>query len=140
MNIDRHLIGQSSPPQTFLIQREDVIRFMEATDDPALQQFPLLYAPPTFPVTFALYFSGLNLDSSGMQLLHREQTFSYIRRLRIGEEVTCIMQIEDIRERTIRGDSMTFILQKTTGLDSEQKPVFTIHATLVVRQNQLESL
>ena len=134
MNLDRHLIRQSSPPQTFLIRQEDVARFMEATGDPALQQqFPLIYAPPTFPVTFALYFPGLNLDSSGMQLLHREQTFSYTRRLRIGEEVTCTMQIEDIRERTMRGDSMTFILQKTTGFDSEQKLVFTIHTTLVVR-------
>lgn len=139
MNIDPHLIGQSAPPQTFLIQQEAVVRFMEATGDPALsalQQSPLLYAPATFPVTFALYFPGLNLDSAGMQLLHREQTFSYTRRLRIGEAVTCTMQIEDIRERTIRGDRMTFILQKTTGIDSEQQPVFTMHTTLVVRQNQ----
>jgi len=138
MNIDRHLIGKSSSPQTFLIQREDVVRFMDATGDPALpalQQSPLLYASPTFPVTFALYFPGLNLDGSGMQLLHREQTFNYTRRLRIDEAVTCTMQIEDIRERVIRGDSMTFIIQTTTGIDSEQQPVFTIHTTLVVRQN-----
>ena len=135
MSIDRHLIGKSSSPQTFFVYQQDVLRFMEATEDLALQQqTPILFAPPTFPITFVLLMPGLVLDGANIQLLHREQEFAYTRRLRIGEQVTCVMQIEDIRERTIRGDQLTFIVQKTTGVDSTQQLIFTIHSTLVVRQ------
>jgi hypothetical protein len=135
MSIDHQLIGKSTPAQTFTVRGEDVLRFMEAADDPALQQqTPVLYAPPTFPVTFSLQIPGLDLDGSHMQLLHREQEFTYTRRLRIGEQVTCTLTVEDIRERTMRGDHMTFVVLKTMGVDSEQQPVFTAHSTLVVRQ------
>lgn len=136
MNIDPQLIGKSTLPQTFPVREEDVLHFMEAADDPALhQQTPVLYAPPTFPVTFNLHIPGLDLDDSHMQLLHREQTFTYTRRLRIGEQITCTMTVEDIRERTLRRDHMTFVVLKTTGVDSAQQPVFTVHSTLVVRHN-----
>jgi hypothetical protein len=135
LNIDHHLIGKSSLPQTFVVRQEDVLRFMEATEDPVLQeQTPILSAPPTFPITFAMHMPGLELDEANIQLLHREQEFTYTRSLRVGEQVTCVMQIEDIRERTMRGDHMTFIVQKTMGVDSTQQPIFTIHSTLVVRQ------
>ena len=135
VSIDRHLIGKSSSPQTFVVYQEDVLRFMEATEDPELRhQRPILSAPPTFPITFVLHMPGLELDGTNIQLLHREQEFTYTRRLRIGEQVTCVMQIEDIRERTMRGEHMIFIVQKTTGVDSTQQLVFTIHSTLVVRQ------
>ena len=36
MPIDSSLIGASSQPQTFEVTREAVLRFMEATEDPAL--------------------------------------------------------------------------------------------------------
>jgi hypothetical protein len=77
VSIDRHLIGKSSPPQTFVVYREDILRFMEATEDPALrQQRPILSAPPTFPITFVLHMPGLELDGVNIQLLHREQEFT----------------------------------------------------------------
>ena len=135
MSIDPQLMNKSTPPQIFTVRKQDVLRFMEATNDPALhQQTPMLYAPATFPITFNLQIPGLDLDGSRMQLLHREQEFTYMRRLRIDEQVTCVMTVQDIRERRMRGDHMTFVVLKTTGVDSEQQTVFTIHSTLVVRQ------
>jgi hypothetical protein len=135
MIIDRSQIGKSSSPQTFTVRIEAVRLFMEATGDPALQQnTPLHYAPPTFPTIFSMQVPGLELDGSKIQLLHREQEFTYARRLRIGEEVICVTRVVDVRERTMRGDSMTFVVLETTGVASEQQPVFTIHSTLVVRQ------
>ncbi len=135
MQIDGSLVGKSSPPQTFEVTLEAVQRFMEATEDPALQsKEPLQYAPPTFPTTFRMRAPELELDGSKMQLLHGEQQYTYTRQLRVGEQVTCIVRIADIRERHGKTGSMTFIVLETTGTDSEQQPIFTARSTAVVRQ------
>ena len=135
MQIDGSLVGKSSPPQTFEVTLEAVQRFMEATEDPALQsKEPLQYAPPTFPTTFRMRAPELELDGSKMQLLHGEQQYTYTRQLRIGEQVTCVVRIADIRERHGKTGSMTFIVLETTGNDSEQQPIFTARSTAVVRQ------
>lgn len=134
MHIDSSLIGKKSPPQTFEVTLDAVKRFMEAIEDPALQnEAPLLYAPPTFPTTFRMRVPGLQLDSTRMQLLHGEQQYTYTRQLRIGEQVTCVARIADIRERTGKNGTMTFIITETTGTDSQQQPVFTAHSITIVR-------
>jgi MaoC dehydratase-like protein len=135
MHIDSNLIGKSSPPQTFEVALEAVQRFMEATGDPALQsKEPLQYAPPTFPTTFRMRVPELELDSSKMQLLHGEQQYTYARQLRIGEQVTCVTHVADVRERQGKAGSMTFIVLETTGTDSQQQPVYTARSTVIVRQ------
>ena len=136
MPIDASLIGKSSAPRTFEVTEEAVRRFMEATGDPALQSdAPLLYAPPTFPTTFrGMRVPGLELDGSKMQLLHGEQQFRYARRLRIGEQVTCTVRVLDVRERAGRSGPMTFIISETTGVDSQQQPIFIALSTGIVRQ------
>ncbi len=134
MPIDSSLIGKSSPPQTFEVTSEAVRRFMEATGDPALQsEEPVQYAPPTFPTTFRVRAPGLELDSSKMQLLHGEQQYHYTRQLRIGEKVTCVVRVADVRERSSKAGSTTFIITETTGTDSEQQPLFTARSTIIVR-------
>jgi hypothetical protein len=134
MPFDHSLIGKSSAPQTFLVSREAVERFMEATEDPALQSGkPLEYAPPTFPTTFRIAIPGLDLDSSKMQLLHGEQVYDYTRPLGVDEEVTCVVRITDIRERHGRTGPMTFIVREMIGTDSHGQQIFTAHSTSVVR-------
>ena len=134
MPIDQSLVGKSSAPQTFEVTGEAVKRFMEATEDPALQSGePLQYAPPTFPTTFRMRIPGLELDGNKMQLLHGEQEYTYNRRLRIGELVTCVIRIHEIREREGRTGHMTFIATETTGTDSNQQPIFTARSLSIVR-------
>jgi hydroxyacyl-ACP dehydratase HTD2-like protein with hotdog domain len=134
MSVDSSFIGKSSPPHIFQVTRENVLRFMEATGDPALQSnTPVEYAPPTFPTTFRIRISELGLDASTMQLLHGEQSYDYSRRLRIGDEITCVARISDIRQRMGRSGPMTIIVTETTGIDSAQQHVFTAHSTAVVR-------
>ena len=134
MPIDSSLIGQSSPPQTFEVTPEAVRRFMEATEDPMLQgNEPLQYAPTTFPTTFRVRVPGLELDGSKMQILHGEQQYTYTRQLRVGEQVTCIVRVADVRERSSKGGAMTFVVLETSGTDSQQQPVFTARSTLIVR-------
>src|SRR5712692_11541384 len=130
MPIDSGFIGQSSSPQTFEVTPEAVRRFMEATEDPALQgNESLQYAPPTFPTTFRVPVPGLELDGSKMQLLHGEQQYTYTRQLRVGEQVTCVVRIADVRERSGRTGPMTIIVTETTGVDSQQQTIFTARST-----------
>jgi N-terminal half of MaoC dehydratase len=134
MPIDQSLIGKSSEPQTFLVSREAVERFMEATEDPALQSGkPVEYAPPTFSTTFRIAIPGLELDATKMQLLHGEQVYDYTRPLRIGEEVTCVARITDVSERDGRSGPMIFIVRELVGTDSKQKHIFTARSTSIVR-------
>ncbi|MBO0779011.1 MAG: MaoC family dehydratase N-terminal domain-containing protein [Ktedonobacteraceae bacterium] len=133
--IDESFVGKSSAPQTFQITREAVQRFMEATEDPALSgEQPLEYAPPTFPTTFRVRVPALELDGSKMQLIHGEQDYSYTRRLRIGENVTCVARVEEVRQRVGRSGPMTILVTELTGTDSTEQPVFTARSTLIVRQ------
>jgi N-terminal half of MaoC dehydratase len=135
MHFDHTLIGKSSPPQTFEVTLEAVKRFMEATGDPALQsKEPLQYVPPTFPTTFRIRVPNLELDPTKMQLLHGEQQYTYSRQLCIGEQVTCVARIIDMRERHGKNGSMTFIITEITGTDSQQQPIYTARSTLIVRQ------
>jgi len=135
MHFDQSLVGKSSLPQTFEVTLEAVKRFMEATGDPALQsEEPLQYAPPTFPTTFRIRVPELELDPTKMQLLHGEQQYNYTRQLRIGEKVTCVAHIVDVRERHGKAGTMTFIITETTATDSRQQPVYTARSTLIVRQ------
>lgn len=134
MPLDHSLIGQSSPPHIFEVTREAVQRFMEATEDPALQEGkPLEYAPPTFPTTFRMRIPGLELDATRMQLLHGEQEYRYARRLRIGEKVTCVVRVVDMRERSGRSGHMTFLVSETTGTDSEGKTVYTARSVSIIK-------
>lgn len=135
MPIDSSLIGASSQPQTFEVTREAVVRFMEATEDPALQSgVPLEYAPPTFPTTFRLRVPGLELDGSKMQLIHGEQQYTYTRKLRIGEKITCVALVADVRQRTGKSGPMTIVISEMTGTDEQQQRVFTGRSTLIVRE------
>ncbi len=134
MPLDSSLIGQTSSPQTFEVTREAAQRFMEAAEDPALQDgTPVEYAPPTFPTTFRTRIPGLELDSTKMQLLHGEQEYRYIRRLRIGETVTCVTRVVDIRERSGRSGHMTFLVSEMTGTDSDEQTVFTARSVAIIR-------
>lgn len=135
MPIDKHLIGASSEPQMFEVTQEAVERFIAAIEDTSAQdELPVQYAPPTFPTTFRMRVPGLEIDPSKMQVLHGEQEYNYMRRLRVGEKVICIVRITNIHERSGRNGHMTFVLTETTGVDSEQQPIFTARSTMIVRE------
>ena len=135
MHYDHNLIGKSSSPQTYEVTFEAVKRFMEATEDPALQsKEPLQFAPPTFPTTFRIRVPELQLDPTTMQQLHGEQQYTYTRQLRIGEQVICVAHIADVRERHGKIGTMAFIITDITGTDSQQQLIYSARSTLIVRQ------
>ncbi len=135
MPIDSSLVGASSQPQTYEVTREAVLRFMEATEDPALQSgTDIEYAPPTFPTTFRVRVPGLELDGSKMQLIHGEQQYTYTRKLRVGEKIACVARVADIRERAGKSGPMTIVISEINGTDEQQQQVFSGRSTLIVRE------
>lgn len=135
MPFDSSLVGVSSQPQTFEVTHEAVVRFMQATEDPALRDGGTVeYAPPTFPTTFRLRVPGLELDGSKMQLIHGEQQYTYTRKLRVGEKISCVARVADIRERSGKSGPMTILTTEISGTDEQQQPVFTGRSTLIVRE------
>lgn len=140
MMFDQSLIGKSSEPQTFEITPEAVAQFIEATGDPAqdgARRDPS-YVPLTFPTTFRIGNPGLGLDGSKMQLIHGEQEYQYARPLNVGEKLTCVSRILDIREKSGRSGAMTFITSEIEGRDSQGELAFTGRSTLIVRPKKTE--
>lgn len=129
---DQSLIGATSEPQTFEITPAAVAQFIEATGDPRPTDDPL-YVPLTFPTTIRMGVPGLKLDGSKMQLIHGEQEYQYARQLRVGETLTCVARILDIREKSGRSGSMTFVTSAIEGRDSQGELAFTGRSTLIVR-------
>jgi len=134
MSLDHSLIGKSTESQVFEVTEEAVRRFMEATGDPALRDGASIeYAPLTFPTTFRIRVPGVQLDNTTMQVIHGEQQYHYTRRLKVGEKVTCVARITDMREREGKSGPMTFLTTETYGTDSEGRPVFTAHSLGIIR-------
>lgn len=136
MMFDQSLIGRTSEPHTVEITPAAVARFIEATGDP--QRDDPDYVPLTFPTTIRIPAPGLGLDGSKMQLIHGEQEYQYTRRLRIGEKLSCISRIADIREKSGRSGTMTFVVSEIEGRDDQGDPVFTGRSTLIVRPMKTE--
>ena len=138
---DQSLIGSVSGPQTFEITPEAVAQFIEATGDPAAEnaQRDPLYVPLTFPATFRVANPAMGLDGSKMQLIHGEQEYQYSRPLRVGEKLDCLSRVVDIREKSGRSGSMTFVTSEVEGRDSHGELVFTGRSVLIVRLKKTEA-
>jgi acyl dehydratase len=137
---DQSLIGQTSEPKTFEITAAAVAQFIEATGDPILANPARdpLYVPLTFPTTIRVGVPGLKLDGSKMQLVHGEQEYQYARPLRVGETLTCIARVLDIREKSGRSGSMTIISSAIEGRDSQGELAFTARSSTIVRPMKTE--
>lgn len=140
MMFDTSLIGAQSDPQTFEITPEAVAQFIEATGDPAqnVQRDPS-YVPLTFPTTFRIGAPGLGLDGSKMQLIHGEQAYQYARQLHVGEKLTCVARVVDIREKSGRSGAMTFVTSEIEGRDEQGELAFTGRSILIVRPKKSEA-
>ncbi len=137
---DHSLIGTTSEPQIFEITPEAVARFIEATGDFAANNEPRdpAYVPLTFPTTFRIANPGLGLDGSKMQLIHGEQEYQYTRPLCVGEKLTCISRVADIREKSGQSGAMTFVISEVEGRDNQGELAFTGRSTLIVRAKKAE--
>ena len=132
MALDSSLIGASSDPVVFEVEKGAIVSLAEAIGDPRPEYREGVAAPPTFPTTFRMPVPGL-ADVDPARFLHGEQEYEYDRPLRAGDRITCVARIANVTEKDTRVGRATFVVAEIDGRDEAGEPVFTGRATLLVR-------
>ena len=132
MNLDASLIGATSEPATFEVEKGAIVKLAEAIGDPAPDYREGTAAPPTFPTTFRFPVPGLS-EVDPARFLHGEQEYEFDRPLRAGDRITCVSRIADVREKETRVGKATFVIAETEGRDDAGERVFVGRSTLLVR-------
>jgi acyl dehydratase len=137
--IDQSLVGQTSAPQDFAVERGAIRRFAEAIGDtnplyldPAAARaagYADVIAPPTFPTTFRV---PLPITIEMSHVLHGEQEYAYTRPIVAGETLRCTATLVSLREREGSLGKMTFIVAEIAGSDATGASVFTGRSTIIV--------
>lgn len=136
-------IGKQSVPVKNDVERGAVKKFAEAIGDP----HPLyvdedyakntiyggLIAPPTFPQTFDYgKIEGLPLPQKG--LIHGEQSYTYNRPLKVGEEVWCYTKLENVYEKTGGSGTLMFLVFDRIGEDREGQRIYTARSVAIMTE------
>lgn len=143
--MDASFVGRRFPlPGSYAVGVEKIREFADAVGETApihhdraaarAAGFADVVAPPTFSFAVinraqevVLFDPELGLDYS--RVVHGDQSFSYHRPIVAGDELTCVMEIEQIRN--VAGNDMITLRADITGADGE--PVVTGRAMLVSR-------
>lgn len=144
MEVDRALIGTTTAPVEFLIERSAILRFVEAVGDPN----PLfrdvevarraghadVLAPPSFPVTLVLPEVPVWLRSlDRKRILAGEQSFRYARPLVAGDRVVCRMTLKAVEDKTGRSGTLQLLHQEIHGTEPSGAPIFVHRRVTVYR-------
>ena len=132
MALDSSLIGATSEPVTFEVEKGAIVSLAEAIGDPHRDYRDGSAAPPTFPTTFRLPVPGL-ADVDPARFLHGEQEYEYDRPIRAGDRITCVARIADVREKETRVGKATFVIAEVEGRDEAGERVFLGRTTMLVR-------
>jgi acyl dehydratase len=140
MLIDPALVGTSSAPRDFEVEKGAIRRFAEAIGDDNPLYLDEAYArahgyagviaPPTFPTTFRV---PLPIQFDWTRSLHGEQEYRYTRPIVAGETIRCVSTVVDVYEKTGSLGQMTFLVTEISGTDPEGRPVFTGRSVGILR-------
>ncbi len=132
MTIDRSLVGASSSPQTFEVERGAAVKLADAIGDPHPDYRAGLAVPPTFPTTFRPPIPALDAMDPA-RFLHGEEEYTYERPLRPGDRLTCLARVVDVADKDTRLGRATFVTVETEGRNEAGELVFTGRTTLILR-------
>lgn len=133
--LDAAYVGRWLPPTPPVeVTAESVKAFASALGLPASGDQPAV--PPTYVIALTLPAADplaadpdFGLDFS--RVLHREQRFSYVRPIRVGDRLVCAVLVESIK--TVAGNDM-LTLRTEVAADAEQ--LATVWTTLFVRAGE----
>lgn len=144
MEIDRSLIGSRSAPYTVLVERGAIAKFADAIGDPnplyrdyrhaRALGFSDVVAPPTFPVSFIAPEEPIwtrHLDRR--RILAGGQTFSYLRPIVAGDELTCEVHFVEVTDKKGRSGDMELLVQEVRGRDAQGRDVYTLRRLTIYR-------
>lgn len=145
MGLNPSYVGRRYPPTPpYQVGREKIREFATAIGagdpvhhDPAAAQargHPDLVAPPTFPVVPTTIAGrqlrddpALGLDFS--RVVHGDERFAYARPVVAGDELVCVVEVEEIMQR----GGHEFLTTRTEVTTPGGEPVVTVWNKLVVR-------
>jgi acyl dehydratase len=143
--LDQSFVGRTYPPTPpYEVGREKIREFADAIGDanaayrdPEAARalgYPDVIAPPTFGIVLSMTAGrqviadpDLGLDYS--RVVHGEQRFVSSRPVRVGDRLTAVVTVENIRSAA--GNDMITTRADVSTVEGE--PVFTAYSTLVAR-------
>jgi acyl dehydratase len=145
MPMDPSFVGRSYPPTApYQVGREKIREFataIGATDpahhDPTAARalgYPDVVAPPTFPVVVSAVANQQLVDDPALgidysRVVHGDQRFAYTRPVVAGDELVCVITVEEITGRS----GHEFLTSRTEVATTTGEPVVTVWSKIVVR-------
>jgi hypothetical protein len=129
--IDPAVVGATSEPETFEVERGAIRKFAEAIGDahPAYASGEI--APPTFPTTFRCRIPGVNLPPA--RILHGGEEFIYERPIRAGDRIVCLRRVVDTYVKKGGSGTLNFLITEQEGRDPDGNLVYRSRSTAIVR-------
>jgi acyl dehydratase len=143
--LDPSLIGRTYPPsRPYEVSREKIREFADAIGDPSPAYrdvdaakalgHPDVVAPPTFPIVFSMAAGGVALDDPDVgidfsRVVHGEQQFRYVRPVRPGDRLVCVIEITNVR--TAAGNDIITLTGEVSTEEGEH--VLTTVSVIVAR-------
>jgi acyl dehydratase len=138
----KHLVGKSTRPVAFEIEKGQVRRFATAigeenpvhTDEKAAKNagFASLVAPPTFPAALSALdplLEEIGLDQQST--MHAEEEYEYFRPIVAGDVVNVTHQVADVYDKQAPNGRLVFVVIETRGNDKRGRAVFKGRRVLV---------
>lgn len=134
MALNQAFLNRSYPSkETFKVTKDQIDNFAKSIGDSNLY-ISEGFASPTFLISIqmgamqvALFDPELGLDWN--KVVHGEQSFEYKKPVKVGDELSFISTIEDIKTKV----GNDFITIRSDVKDSNNKDVATLRATLIAR-------
>ena len=134
MALNQAFLNRSYPSkETFKVTKDQIDSFAKSIGD-SNSYISEGFASPTFLISIqmgamqvALFDPELGLDWN--KVVHGEQSFEYKKPVKVGDELSFISTIEDIKTKV----GNDFITIRSDVKDSNNKDVATLRATLIAR-------
>lgn len=143
MDLDQSVIGLTSEPYQFEVEKRHVRQFFTAIgDENKLYQdeeyakrsaYNGLVVPPTFPVAMNNGDVALPLKLDHRRMLHGEQEFIYYQPIRPGDRLHCQMKVSDLYNREGKSGKMQFLVLDTEMKNSEDELVCISRMNIIYR-------
>ena len=144
MPLNTSLVGKEYAPLELAVERDHVVRFAKAIGETApvfldadaarAAGYPEQLAPPTFVTTMQIMASAqaaadpeLALDYT--RVVHGEQAYEWRRPVRVGDALTAVPRIAEIRAR----GPLEFLVVESDIRDGNGQTVLVARTTLIVR-------
>jgi acyl dehydratase len=129
MTLNASLVGKEYPPFAFALVADRVASFARAVGHPGTGVPPTFATVPELAAGLENVLADRELGLDLSRVLHAEQEYEWVRPLALGDAITAVARIEEIRSR---GD-LEFLTLRTELRDEAGEVVVAARSRLIVR-------